>query len=186
MAGPLLRMNERERKLVGILGVVMAMVLIGAVPFGLDLYVRSARGDNEDLRQALADVQDARSRIRQRQARKDMITARYAHPAPPLAGFLEQTARAQKLEVTESSPLPDIPHGKRFMEHATNVHLKKASMLPIAKFLESIERSGYAVALTRLNIRKRAGEADSFDVEVGVSSYDRVEAPPAPAGSAKP
>jgi general secretion pathway protein M len=179
-------MNERERKLVGILGVVGAILLIAAVPFALDFYVRSEQSDNDDLRQALADVQDARGRVRERQSRKDMVTARYSHAAPPLAGFLEQTARTQKLEVTESSPLPDAPHGKHFIEHATNVHLKKAGMLPVAKFLEALERSGYAVALTRLNIRKRAGEADSYDVEVGVSSYDRVEAPAAPSGSAKP
>jgi general secretion pathway protein M len=186
MARPLLQMNERERKLVGVLAVIGAFVLVLAVPFGLGLYVRSVRGDNDDLRQALSDVQDARSRIRERQAKKDVVTARYARKAPPLAGFLEQTARAEKLEVTESSPLPDIPHGKRFTEHATNVHLKKSGMLPIAKFLEAIERSTYPVAVTRLNIRKRSGEADSYDVEVGVSSYERNEAPAAPSGSAKP
>jgi general secretion pathway protein M len=186
MAGPLLQMNERERKLVGVLAVVGAFVLLLAIPIGLNLYVRSVRVDTDELRQALSDVQDARSRIRERQTRKDVITARYARKAPPLAGFLEQMASAERLEVTESSPLPDIPHGKRFTEHATSIHLKKAGMLHIAKFLESIERSGYPVALTRLNIRKRSGEADSYDVEVGVSSYDRNEAPAAPSGSAKP
>ena len=56
-------------------------------------------------------------------------------------------------------------------------------MLPIAKFLEAIEKSDYPVALSRLNIRKRAGEPDSYDVEVGVSAFDRTE--PAPA-AAKP
>jgi general secretion pathway protein M len=186
MAGPILQMNERERKLVGVLAVVGAIVLLCAVPFGINLYIRSEHADNDELRQALSDVQDARSRVRERQARKDLVTARYSHKAPPLAGFLEQTARVQKLEVTESNPLPDVPHGKHFVEHATNVHLKKAGMLPVAKFLESIERSGYPVALTRLNIRKRAGEADSYDIEVGVSSFDRIEGPPAPSGSSKP
>jgi general secretion pathway protein M len=186
MAGPLLQMNERERKLVGVLAVVGAAVLVCAVPVGLGFYVRSARGDCDELRQALAVVQDARGRIRERQAKKDAVTARYSRKAPALAGFLEQTARGEKLEVTESTPLPDIPHGKRFTEHATNVHLKKAGMLPIAKFVESIERSGFPLAVTRLNIRKRSGEPDSYDVEVGVSSYDRNESPAAPAGSAKP
>ena len=56
-------------------------------------------------------------------------------------------------------------------------------MRPIAKFLEAIEKSGYPVAVTRLNIRKRAGEPDSYDVEVGVSAYDRTEVAPAPASS---
>ncbi len=188
MAGPLLQMNARERKLVSVLGFVGALLLLLALPFGLEAIVRSQRSDNDDLRQALSDVQDARVRVRERQLKKDAIAARYARKAPSLAGYLEQSARLQKLEVTESTPLPDVPHGKRYEEHGTNIHLKKAGMLPVARFLETIEKSGYPVAVTRLNIRKRSGENDSFDVEVGVSSYDRVDvvAPPAPAGSAKP
>jgi general secretion pathway protein M len=91
-------------------------------------------------------------------------------------------------EVTESTPLPDVPHGKRYVEHGTNIHLKKTGMLPLAKFVEAIEKSGFPLAVTRLNIRKRSGEADSYDVEFGVSSYDRteIESPAAAAGSAKP
>jgi general secretion pathway protein M len=181
-------MNARERRLVGILGFVGAGVLLLLVPFGLAMLVHSARSDNDELRQALSDVQDARSKVQETQKRRDAIVLRYAHKAPALAGFLEQAARQQKLEITESTPLNDLPHGKRYVEHGTNVHLKKTGMLALAKFLESIEKSGYPVAVTRLNVRKRSGEADSYDVEVGVSSYDRTEAAPAapPTGSGKP
>jgi general secretion pathway protein M len=181
-------MNARERRLLTILGFAGAVLLLLAIPFGLEAYIHSEQSDNDDLRQALSDVQDARTRVRERQARKDAIVQRYARTAPPLAGYLEQTARQQKLEVTDSTPLPDVPHGKRYTEHGTDIHLKKTGMLPLALFLESLERSGYPVAATRLDIRKRSGENDSYDVEVGVSSYDRVEAPAAapPAGSVSP
>ena len=40
--------------------------------------------------------------------------------------------------------------------------------------------------MSLLNVRKRAGEPDSYDVEVGVSAYDRTEAAPAPASSSAP
>jgi general secretion pathway protein M len=188
VANPILSMNVRERRLVTVLGMVAAVVIVLAIPFGLEAYIRSTLGDNDDLRQALSDVQDARTRVRERQAKKDAIATRYAKTAPPLAGYLEQAARQQKLQVTDSTPLPDVPHGKRYMEHGTDIHLKKSGMLPLALFLESIEKSGYPVAATRLNIRRRTGEPDSYDVEVGVSSYDRTEPPPppAPAESAKP
>jgi general secretion pathway protein M len=186
---PVLQMNSRERRLVTVLAFAGAVLLLLAIPFGLEAFVRSEQSDNEDLRQALSDVQDARTRVRERQAKKDAIVQRYGKAAPPLAWYLEQTARQQKLEVTDSTPLPDVPHGKRYMEHGTDIHLKKTGMLPLALFLESLERSGYPVAATRLDIRKRSGENDSYDVEVGVSSYDRVEPPPAPtppAGSTTP
>lgn len=188
MAGPILQMNARERRLLGVLAFVGAVVLLLAVPFGLEALVRSDMSDDDELRQALADVQDARGRVRERQAKKDAIAARYARKAPALAGFLEQTARQQKLEVTDSTPLPDVPHGKRYVEHGTDIHLKKTGMLALSRFLEALEKSGFPLAVTRLSIRKRSGEADSYDVEVGVSSYDRSEAAPAssPAGSAKP
>ncbi|HEY8089335.1 MAG TPA: hypothetical protein VIF09_15855 [Polyangiaceae bacterium] len=186
MAGPILQMNARERRLLSVLVVVGAVVLLLLVPFGLEALIRSDRSDNEDLRQALSDVQDARSRVRERQLRKDAVAARYAKKAPVLAGYLEQTARTQKLEVTDSTPLPDVPHGKRYIEHGTEIHLKKTGMLALTRFLEALEKSGYPLAVTRLNIRKRSGEPDSYDVAVGVSSYDRAEATPAPAGSAKP
>lgn len=183
----LLQMNARERRLVTILGFVGGLLLLLAIPFGLEAYIHSEQSDNADLRQALSDVQDARTRVRERQAKKDAIVQRYAKTAPALAGFLEQSARQQKLEVTESTPLPDLPHGKRYMEHGTDIHLKKTGMLALSLFLETIEKSGYPVAVTRLDIRKRSGENDSYDVEVGVSSYDRFEPPPtAPAGSATP
>jgi general secretion pathway protein M len=54
-------------------------------------------------------------------------------------------------------------------------------MYPISKFIESLEKSGYPVAVTRLSIRKRSGEPDSYDVEIGISAYDRNEATPASA-----
>lgn len=188
MAGPLLQMNVRERKLVATLGFAGAIVLLLAVPFALEALLHGERSDNEELRQALSDVQDARVRVRERQAKKDAIALRYAQKTPALAGYLEQAARQQKLEVTESTPLPDVPHGKRYVEHGTNIHLKKTGMLPLARFMETIEKSGYPVAVTRLGLRKRSGEADSYDVEFGASSYDRVEPTPiaAPSGSSKP
>jgi general secretion pathway protein M len=59
-------------------------------------------------------------------------------------------------------------------------------MYAIAKFLESIEKSGYAVAVTRLDLHRRSGEQDSYDVDLGVSAYDRAPdaTPPPPAAGA--
>jgi general secretion pathway protein M len=186
MAGPILQMNARERRLVTVLGFVAAVIGLFAIPFGLEAVVHSQSSDNDDLRQALSDVQDARGVVRERQAQKDAIAARYSRKAPELAGFIETQARAQRIEVTDSTPMPDVPHGKRYVEHGTQVRLKKTSMLPLSRFLESIERSGFPVAVTRLAIRRRSGELDSYDVEVGLSSYDRSAQPatPAPTGSA--
>src|SRR3974377_1608316 len=105
---PVLQKNPRERSPLSILGFPPSALLVLAIPFGLEAYIHVEQSDNDDLRQALSDVQDARTRVRERQAKKDAIVQRYAKTAPALAGYLEQTARQQKLEVTDSTPLPDV------------------------------------------------------------------------------
>jgi general secretion pathway protein M len=172
-------LSPRERRLATILLGVAGFIMLVAVPALLQSFVLSRRSDNDELRSALAAVQQARGQVHDRQARKASIAQRYAKRAPALAGFIEQHARSQKLEVTDSVDRPDVPHGKRYVERSSQVHLKKAGMYAIAKFIEEIEKSGSSVAVTRLNIRKRSGEPDSYDVEIGVSAYDRNEAPAA-------
>jgi general secretion pathway protein M len=179
-------LNPRERRLAMILGGVIGFLLLIAGPVLLESIIISKRGDNDDLRAALGAVQSARSQVRERQSRKDAILHRYGKKAPALAGYLEQTARSQKLEVTDSVDRPEVPHGKKYNERNTVVHLKKAGMYPISKFIEALEKSGYSIAVTRLSVRKRSGEPDSYDVEIGVSAFDRNEtAPTAPPGDDK-
>ena len=184
------KVNARERKLLSVLAFAGGVVLLLAVPFALEWFVHSEASENDELRQALSDVQEARTRVRERQAKKDAIAARYSRKAPALAGYLEKTAHENKLEVPDSTPMPDVPHGKRYVEHGTSIHLKKTGLLGLSKFLESIEQSGFPITVSRLGVRKRSAEPDSYDVEVGVSSYDRSEPAATPAaaasGSAKP
>jgi general secretion pathway protein M len=175
-------LNPREQRMASIAVIVVGVMLLLAVPIGLQTLVSSRRTENEEMRSALVAVNNARAQIRERQERKASIAQRYGKKAPQLAGFLEQNASAQKLQVTDSVDRPDVPHGKRYVERTTVIHLKKSGMASIAKFLEGIEKSGYPVAVSRLNIRKRAGEPDSYDVEVGVSAYDRTE-PATPSSS---
>jgi general secretion pathway protein M len=177
-----LGLNPRERRLAVILLSVVAVIVVLVIPIGLETVVHAREGDNDELRTTLAAVQGARAQVRDRQARRDSIQLRYGKRAPPLAGYLEQTARTLRLEVTDSVDRPDVPHGKRYVERSTVIHLKKSGMYAIAKFLESLERSGMALAVTRLEIHKRTGEPDSYDVEVGVSAFDRNEQ--APSGDA--
>ncbi len=174
------RLNSRERRLVNGLGILLGCGLVLAVPIGLESVVHAREADNQELAAALTAVQDARAQVREHQEKKAALLQRYARKAPPLAGFLEQAAQVEKLEVENSDDRPEVPHGKRYVERSTNVHLKKAGLLPIVKFLEALEKSGYPIEVSRLALRKRLGEADSYDVEVGVTAYDRADATPAP------
>lgn len=166
-------LNPREQRLAQILAAVAAALFVLGLPIGLESYVAARRAGNNELRDALDSVQASRAEARANQAKRDAIEARYSHKAQELGGWLEQLARKQKLEVTDSVDRPPIPVGKQYTERTTTIHLRKAGLLAISKFMESIEQSNTPVAITRLNIRRRMGEQDSYDVELGVSAYDR-------------
>lgn len=176
-----LGLNPREQRIATVAIVVLAAFVVLLVPVGLGALVRSRAAEVDELRSALEAVQGARAQVKERKAKKEGIAQRYAQKAPPLAGFLAQLAKAQKVEVTDSQDRQMVPIGKRYEERATTLHLKKSGLAPISTFLEAVAKSGNPVAVTRLNVRRRSGEPDSYDVEVGVSAYDRKDAPPAPA-----
>jgi general secretion pathway protein M len=177
-------LNAREQRLAQILAVVAALLLLLGLPIGLESYVASKREGNTSLRDALDGVQASRIQMRASQSKRDALMMRYNHKAPELAGYLEQMARKQKLEVTDSVDRPPLPIGtaKRFIERSTMIHLKKAGLLAISKFMESLEQSGTPLSINRLNLRRRTGEQDSYDVELGVSAYDRSDKAPTDSG----
>jgi general secretion pathway protein M len=180
------RLNARERRLVNALGVFLGVAVVLAVPIGLTSVVHGREAENQELATALSTVQEARGQVRDRKEKKEQLLQRYSKKAPALAGFLEQAAQHEKLELMDTDKRPDLPHGKRYVERSTAVHLKKAGLVPITKFLEAIEKSGYPVELSHLTMRKRLGEQDSYDVQVGVSAFDRNDVAAAPTAAASP
>jgi general secretion pathway protein M len=178
----------RERRLLSILGLVGAVLLMLLVPLGVSAMLRGKRTENADMRTAILRVQTGRAVVAERKAKRDAVVARYAKTAPKLGGFLEQLAKEEAIEVPEMQDKQELPIGKRYTERTTQLRLRKVPGFPLLKFLEKIEQSGFPVAITRLNVRKRGGDHDSFDIELGVSAYDRKEvaAAPATSGSASP
>lgn len=178
-------LNPREQRVASIAVMVLGVFVLLAIPVGLSSLVASRTADNDELKETLSTVNGARAKIRERRDRKNAIVTRYAKKTPQLGGFLEQQASTAKVQIADSQDHKDAPHGKQYVERYTVVHLKNGGMGPIAHFLEGIENSGYPISVTRLNIRKRAGEPDSYGpVEVGVSTFDRNAPAPAAAGSA--
>lgn len=167
------RLEPRERQLLGVLGAVFGVLVLLLVPIGMSAMLSSQKSQNEALRNAVDSIQKGRALVRKRTAERDAIKARYASPAPPLAGFLAKLATETGIDIPESQDRAPIPHGKRFEERSTKIALRKVGMLHLVKFMEKIEQSPHPVVISRLNIRKRGTEVDSYDVEMIVSAYDR-------------
>lgn len=182
------KLEPRERRLLTILLGFLAVIVLLLVPIGLASVASSKRAENQEIRDLLQLIYEASGKVSERKAMKDALLARYSRPAPALAGFIEDAAKQQQLTAAESQDRPDVPHGKKYTERITVVKMHRIGMLGLAKMLEHIEGSGHPVAVTKLNLKPRAGEPDSYEVELGISAFDRKgEPPPAtPAPSAPP
>jgi len=167
------KLEPRERRLLVILGSLLGVFLVLIGPIAVYGMVSSRRADNRDMRDLVDQVYDARAAVAERKGKKDALLARYAKTAPPLAGFIEEQAKEQGGTAAESQDLPVVPHGKRYTERTTVVKVHKIGMLALAKTLEKIEQSGYPVVISRLGLKPRAGEPDSYEVDLGISAFDR-------------
>jgi len=173
IASRLDKLDERERKLLTVLGGVVGVILILVVPVAIVMSLSTKKAQNEEFRSVLAAIEEARATIDERKARREAVLAKYADPTPPLAGFIEQAAKAHDLSAADTQDKPETPHGKRYVERATVVKMHKIGMKGFVDMLQQIESSGHPVAITRLNIKPRPNEPDQYEVELGVSAYDR-------------
>ncbi len=169
----LARFSENRKAVTGVL-VGTGLLLVG-LPLLLQTWAWSRAATNQEIRASLDQVQASRGKIAEYRSKKDAMASRYANKAPELGSFLERLAKEKKLDLTDSQPRADAPAGGLYTERSTVVHVKKTSLLPIARFTEAIEASGHPVTINRLLLRKRAGENDSYDLELGISAYDRKE-----------
>jgi general secretion pathway protein M len=167
------RLEERERRL---LGVALAIVIVGVIllpPVTLFAFVQSKKGEVEDVRAAIQAIVDEEAALEHARAEKVAITQRYSRAAPQLQAFLAGLASEAGVEIPESQDRQVVPRGKKFDERSTKISLRKVGMLKLVKFLERIELSGHPIRITQFDVRKRGSEPDSYDVDMVVSAFDR-------------
>jgi general secretion pathway protein M len=172
-------LEERERRLLTLLAVVIFVVLVLLFPLGVTALLHTSRGDNDALRGAIEQISSSRDVIDRGRAVRQFLEERYSRPAPPLASFLAGLASETGVEIPETQDRAPVPHGKRYEEKSSKISLRRVGMLKIARFLERIEQSGHPVSVSQLTIRKRSVEPDSYDVDMVVSAFERKAEKPA-------
>jgi len=175
--------SPRERKLLSLLGVVFAVIVLLGLPGYVYADLLSTRSHNDAIREQLAQIDKMGPLLSKRRAQREAQDRRYANPAPRLGPFIEGAANEHGLEVPESKRLSEVEHGG-FTERATQVKMRKVGLEALVGMLEQIERSGYPVAITKLEITNRAPPPDTYDVTLAVSAYDKEGAQEAAAAAA--
>jgi type II secretory pathway component PulM len=164
-------LNERERRLVGLMG----LTLVGLVIFGIFYLSQSAvtevEEENQQLESALADIGRARARLEERAAEREAAERRYTTKAPSLGSFVEASARENELTLREVVDQPEEVSG-RYTRRAVNVQLPNVNLRPIVDLMAAIENSPYPVAIEQIQVEHfQAG--DQYNVKLGVVAYDR-------------
>jgi hypothetical protein len=168
-------LEPRERTLLGVLGGVFVVMLLLLIPVGISAALGDQTHQNEVIREMIARLESESGHIAQRKAERDAVLERYARPAPALAGFLDTAGSAASVAIPEIKDKPPTPHGKKYEERATGISLKKVGLVGLVKFMERVSAGTYPIAITALNVRKRGVEPDSYDVEMTVSAFHRIE-----------
>ncbi len=181
MASPLDRLraytdglNERERKLLGVLGVVFALIVVVLPLYVVTSSISDIEEENREISLVLRDIGRARTTLAQRQAEREAARARYRQSAPPLGSFLEARAAEQELSLREVTDQPEKVVGE-FRRRNVRATLPSVGLRKAIKLLTSIENSRFPVAVERIQIEHFRGGEDNYNVQIGVIAYDAQE-----------
>lgn len=167
------QLDARERRLLTLLGATFAALIVLGVPVGVTTLLAGQQSENDKLRDSIDSIQESRGALQKRDSAKKALLSRYAQPAPPLAAFLGGLAESNGIDIPETQDRSNVAHGKKFEERQTKITLSKVHLLNLVKFMEGIVQSPHPVQISRLEIRKRGAEPDSYDAELVVSAFDR-------------
>jgi len=168
-------LNDRERKLVALLGGVFVILAVGLSSWFITGAIGDIEDENSEIRTVLRDIARAEGLLAEREAQRAAAARLYDNPAPPLGSFLEEKARAagyeRPLEVTDQ---PDKVAGG-FSRRHVRANLPGVGLKAAMELLTAVENSGYPVAIEQLHIDHFQG-GDRYNIKVGVFAFDRARA----------
>jgi len=144
------KLSLREQRLLGLLGAFVGVALLVGIPFALASSVLGGREHNADIRAQLSRIERAAPLLAERRAAREARDLLYSKTGTPLASFIENAAKAQGIDVPESSDQPDVTI-KGYVERSTQAKFRKVGLKALVNALEQMEKSGSPVAVTGLH-----------------------------------
>ncbi|MCA9666749.1 MAG: type II secretion system protein M [Myxococcales bacterium] len=174
------RMSERERRMVGGLSAAIVLLVIFFVGYLVSSGLDEISESNAQLRKALRQLERNKGRYLKHRQRMAALDVRMAHAPLELNTYVEKKARAVGVTIAESGELTPVP-GDRFTRRGLEIKVNKISIGQLSALLKSIEdEQAHIVQVTRLSVYTRWNRNQELDVELVVSTYDRVKGKPAP------
>lgn len=173
--------NEREKRLVSVLGIVAALLVVLLPVYLLSSAIGALEEDNDAIELVLRDIGRAGPRLAQREAEAAAAEARYDVRAPALGSFVEAQCAEHEVAIQSVTNQPEVQEG-RFRRRHVRAQLPGAGLRAAIHLLTSIEGATYPIALERIHVEHFNAGEDRFNFEIGVITYDRTTAAGAASG----
>jgi type II secretory pathway component PulM len=167
-------LNDRERRMLTILGAVLGAVLLIMPPILLVMDNSDLELQNAELRNVVEQLDMQRNRLARIALERRAADQKYLNKTPPLGSFMESEAKKQGLTLQEVTDQPEKTVG-RYLRRSVTVALPQVALTPLINLLSSIVESGHPVAVDQLQIdHYQAG--DQFNVKLGILTFDKLPA----------
>lgn len=169
-------MNKRERLLVTALvaafGLVLFFLFYYLISDGLDRREERCLKARKAL-ELLARHADELTEARLAEAKAD---ARIEKTAPMLQGHLHSIAESTKIDVKEYKQLKPrlLDKSKRYRERSIRLRIYRVELEPLTRFMDQIESGRHLIMITQLDIQTRPRQHELLDVDMVVSTYEKV------------
>jgi hypothetical protein len=169
------RYSPRTRRLLSALLAavgVMIVVLGGYLVFD---QIGDLEAGNATIREALAAIDKHRDEYLEAKARNSVQEARIGDAPPQLTGDLEAAARAENVQIAESTERPTTPAGRRYLEHDVDLRIREVDLPSLSKFMRRVETGPRLVFFTRLSLKHRySTDSDKLDAELTATAFEKV------------
>jgi general secretion pathway protein M len=175
LAGWWERLAPRQKRSLTILTLVavLATVFLGATLATSD--ISDLEDGNAAIRDALTAIAKHRDEYLEAKARNSVQEARIGNDPPQLAGDLEAAARAENIQIAESSERPTVPAGRRYLEHDTDLKIRETDLQSLTRFMKRVETGPRLIFFTRLSIKHRySDDSEKLDAELTATAFERV------------
>jgi general secretion pathway protein M len=166
------RLSQRERTMVGALGVTFVVLVTLIVGFLITDGLSSMDERNAEMRQALRDLDTQRDNYIRMKAKTAQMETRLGSQPVQLQGYVEAAAKEAGVEISDSSDRPATPAGKKFVERSVDIHLRPVTLDQLTHFMRAIETGKSLVIVTGLSVRTRDDKHEQLDVDMSVSTFD--------------
>jgi type II secretory pathway component PulM len=173
-------LNDRERRMLLVLGSVFVGLLLLMPPIMLSLSNSELETQNAELRSVLDQLSIQHVRLAQLTEDRRNAEQRYRKKTPPLGSFMESKAKDQGLTLQEVTDQPEKTVG-RYLRRSVTVSLPQVGLSPVINLLSAIVESGHPVAIEQIQI-DHFQPGDQYSVKLGILTYDKLSA--APSGDA--